>query len=423
MTLYESYEDMPKINNLSQDDIFISDSTIRDGSQMPGIVMTREFKIKCYEYLHKIGIEKVEAFVFNKREIDAVKTMLDIGYECPVVTGWARAVPADIDKVLAVDGLHETGILMSVSDSHIFAKMRLSGRQQAEEKYLNALQYAVDHGLKTRAHLEDMTRADNPGFTYPLVKKILEIDPNCIIRICDTVGYGLPFEQFGEPYSVPSMVQSLKKIGAKNIETHIHDDYGLGAANSLSGYLAGANWTSVTFLGIGERAGNTGMEKILLFLADRVEGFKKYNLSCLTEFAHYMEKSIGIKLPSNKPVVGRNVFAHESGIHASGVLKNPFIYEAYPPELVGGERFVLLGDSSGLDSVKHKVEETMRELLNIDIKINKTDPRLKKIQDEIQSLYDNELRTSCISDEELVYYVEKYFLNRPIREGEEEVTF
>lgn len=416
MSLYESYEDMPKLKKLSQDNIFISDSTIRDGSQMPGIVMTREFKIKCYEYLHRIGIEKIEAFVFNKREVDAVKTMLDIGYDVPAVTGWARAVPADIDKVLAVDGLNETGILMSVSDSHIFAKMRLSDREQAEHKYLTALQYAVDHGLKTRAHLEDITRADNIGFTYPLAEKILEIDPDCVIRICDTVGYGLPFEGFGEPYSIPEIVGSLKKIGAKNIETHIHDDYGFGAAGSFAGYLAGANWCSMTFLGIGERAGNTGMEKLLLTLADRVEGFDKYDLSCLTEFANYMEKSIGIKIPSNKPVVGRNVFAHESGIHASGVLRNPFVYEAYPPELVGGHRFVLLGDSSGLDTVKYKVEETMHRLLNIEITIDKDDPRLKKIQKEIQSLYDNELRTSCISDEELTYYVEKYFLMRSIRE-------
>ncbi|KAF5423945.1 MAG: putative isopropylmalate/homocitrate/citramalate synthase [Candidatus Methanocomedens sp.] len=397
----------------------MSDSTIRDGSQMPGVVMSKNHKLQIFEYLHQIGIEKLETFVFNHRDKEAARSMLNKGYEFPEVTGWARANPADIDLVLEMDGIEETGILMSVSDSHVIDKMGLPNREAAEEKYLDALQYAVDHGLRTRAHIEDMTRADNYGFVFPLVEKLIEIDPDCIIRLCDTLGMGIPFEGVDEPYGIPTMVKYLHdEMNVKNIETHVHDDFGLGMANTLAGYWHGANWSSLTFLGIGERAGNTEIEKVVLFLHERIEGFDKYNLEAVTEFARFMEREIGIRVPRNKAVVGKNIFAHESGIHTAGVIKNPFTYEAYLPELVGGKRLLLIGDSSGLEVLRHKVEETLNELMGVRAKVMKRDPRLKEIQDHIHRLYDEELRVSSISDEELRGYVEKYFMFEPIVESE-----
>ncbi|MCD4809798.1 MAG: isopropylmalate synthase, partial [Methanosarcinales archaeon] len=222
MKVYKNYDDLPKIKFPRGQEVFISDSTIRDGSQMPGVVMSKNHKLQIFEYLHKIGIEKLETFVFNHRDKEAVKSMLKKGYEFPEVTGWARANTADIDLVLEMDGIEETGILMSVSDSHIIDKMGLPNREAAEEKYLDALQYAVDHGLRTRAHIEDMTRADNYGFVFPLVEKLIEIDPDCIIRLCDTLGMGIPFEGVDEPYGIPSMVKYLHdEMNVKNIETHV----------------------------------------------------------------------------------------------------------------------------------------------------------------------------------------------------------
>jgi len=419
MKLYKDYDDLPRIKLPLGQEVFISDSTIRDGSQMPGIVMSKKQKMQIFEFLHKIGIEKLESFVFNPRDKESVKAMIRKGYEYPEVTGWARANPADIDLILEADGIKETGILMSVSDSHIIDKMGLPDRNAAEEKYIDAIQYAVDHGLQTRAHIEDMTRADNHGFVYPLIKKIIEIDPDCTIRLCDTLGMGIPFLSVEEPYGIPQIVQHLKnEIGVKNIETHIHDDFGLGVANTLAGYWYGANWSSLTFLGIGERAGNTEMEKILLFLQQRVEGFDKYNLEGVTEFARLVESELGIRVPRNKAVVGKNIFAHESGIHTAGVIKNPFTYEAYPPEIVGGKRQLLIGDSSGLEVLRHKIEETLNELIKVKTKVMKKDPRLKAIQADIQRLYEKELRISCISDEEIRGYVEKYFMFEPIVEAE-----
>lgn len=419
MKVYKNYDDLPKIKFPRGQDVFISDSTIRDGSQMPGVVMSKNHKLQIFEYLHQIGIEKLETFVFNHRDKEAARSMLNKGYEFPEVTGWARANPADIDLVLEMDGIEETGILMSVSDSHVIDKMGLPNREAAEEKYLDALQYAVDHGLRTRAHIEDMTRADNYGFVFPLVEKLIEIDPDCIIRLCDTLGMGIPFEGVDEPYGIPTMVKYLHdEMNVKNIETHVHDDFGLGMANTLAGYWHGANWSSLTFLGIGERAGNTEIEKVVLFLHERIEGFDKYNLEAVTEFARFMEREIGIRVPRNKAVVGKNIFAHESGIHTAGVIKNPFTYEAYLPELVGGKRLLLIGDSSGLEVLRHKVEETLNELMGVEAKVLKQDPRLKEIQDHIHRLYDQELRVSSISDEELRGYVEKYFMFEPIVESE-----
>ena len=416
MKIYKDYDDLPKIKLPLGQEVSISDSTIRDGAQMPGIVMKSQQKFQIYEYLHRIGIEKLETFVYNKRDRKAIDLMMDRGYEFPEITGWARANPADIDMVLDIDGIEETGVLMSVSDPHIVDKMGLT-RETAEEKYLTALQYAVDHGLRTRAHIEDMTRADNYGFTFPLIKKIMDIDPECTIRICDTIGFGIPFEGVDEPFGIPMITKYLKDdLNVKNIETHCHDDFGFAVANSIAGYWHGANWSNVTFLGIGERAGNAEMEKLLLFLARRIEGFDKYNLDAIMEFSKFMQDEIGIRIPRNKSVVGNNVFAHESGIHSAGVIKNPFTYEPYPPEIVGGKRIFLIGDSSGIEVLRYKVQETLNDLLEVSIEIDKNDKRLRAIQAEIQKLYNDEKRVSCISDEEIMAYVKKYFMfNQMVR--------
>ena len=415
--MYKKYEEMPKIKFPNgNEDINISDSTIRDGSQMAGIVMKKRHKLKIFEYLNKIKIEKLELFLFSDIDQAIAKEMLDKGYEYPEVTGWARANPNDIDLVLKIDAIKETGILMSVSDSHMFDKMGLKDKEEAEDKYLTALDYALDHGLRVRCHLEDITRSDIEGFVIPFSKQIIERSKDAIIRVCDTLNFGVSFMDVGFPYSIPKIIVELKNIGVKNIETHIHDDFGFGVAGTMAGYWYGANWSSLTFLGIGERAGNTELEKILLFLQYRLEGFDKYNLECLTEFSRYMENEIGIRVPRNKSVVGKNVFSHESGIHSAGVIKNPFTYEPYPPELVGGTRHLMIGPTSGTEVVRYKVEEALRDLMKIEVAVDKSDHRIQSIHKDIQKIYGEGSRRSCISDEEIRGYVEEYFMFRPIVE-------
>ena len=411
--MYRSYEEIPKIEIPGNPDVKISDSTLRDGSQMPGIVMKKSHKLKIFEYLHKMGIEKLECFVFNERDRIVAREMLERGYEHPEVTGWARASTNDIDMNLSIDGIEEVGILMSISDAHIFDKLGLANHEQARDKYVNAIEYAVDHGLKVRCHLEDTTRA-NPNFLLPLIKVLLSIEPNAIMRICDTINFGVPFEGLGLPFSIPDLVRSFKKAGAKNIEMHVHDDFGLGVANTLAGHWYGANWSSLTFMGIGERAGNTELEKILMFLFNRVKGFEKYNPRQLAELTKYLAQELPFRIPSNKAIVGENIFAHESGIHTDGILKNSFTYEPFPPELVGGQRALLIGDSSGREVVRHKIEEVLYELLGIRVNLEKDDERIKSIWSDIHKLYDEEARISSISNDELKEYALKYILSDEI---------
>jgi isopropylmalate/homocitrate/citramalate synthase len=415
--VYRSYNELPKIRlpeGREVADIHISDSTIREGAQMPGLTMRKEHKVTIYEYLHRLGIEKTESFLLNQKDRKAVKEMLDLGYDKPEVTGWARANTKDIDLIIDADGIEETGILMSVSDAHIFDKLELKSREEAAEKYIDAFEYALDHGLKVRCHLEDITRSDVEGFVLPLVSEMVARAPDTIMRICDTINYGIPF-LYDLPYSVPRIITVLKESGVRNIETHIHDDFGFGVAASIAGFWYGANWSNLTFLGMGERAGVGELEKVIVFLEQRVENFHKYNLDCLAEFADYIEQNIGLRVPDNKAVVGRNVFAHESGIHTAGVIKNPFVYEPYPPELVGAKRKLMIGATSGSEVIRHKIEELLREKRRVQgdeimsPKLDKKAPQFKAIQADIRRKYENE-RTSCISDEELRDYIEQYFL-------------
>ena len=259
--MYRSYAEMPKIELPGDIEVKISDSTLRDGSQMPGIVLKKAQKLRIFELLHEMGIEKLECFLFNDRDRTLAREMLDYGYESPQITGWARANEKDIDTSISMEGIDEVGILMSISDTHIFDKLGLSDREQARDKYTEALQYAVDHGLKVRCHLEDITRADIPNFVIPLVKDLLSIAPDAIFRICDTLNYGLPFEDTPLPYSIPQIVRNFKEIGAVNLEMHVHDDFGLGVANTLAGYWHGANWSSLTFMGVGRGQGIPNLKK------------------------------------------------------------------------------------------------------------------------------------------------------------------
>lgn len=411
------YDDLPKISlpdGRDPNEICVSDTTIREGAQMPGVVMLKKHKVRIYDYLQRIGIEKTETFLYDESDREAVKEMLDM-YSTTEVTGWARANREDIDLILKFDEISETGILMSVSDSHILQKIGFESREKAKESYIDVLEYAVSHGLRPRCHLEDITRADIENFVLPFVREILDIAPNAIIRICDTLNFGIPFmDDF--PYSIPRIVESLKEIGVRDVETHIHDDFGFGTAASIAALWHGANWVNATFLGMGERAGVAELEKIIVFLELRVKGFHKYNIECLTEFAEYVEREMGFRVPLNKAVVGKNVFAHESGIHAAGVLKNPFVYEPFPPEVVGAERKLVIGATSGRELIRHKIEEILREN-GVEISLSKNDARVEAVFKEIKAQYERG-RTSCITDEEMREFIRIYFYD--IKDGDRE---
>lgn len=402
--MFMDYEDLPEVE--LPDEVFISDSTLREGVQMPGVVMSQDVKLRIHEFLHRIGVEKLECFLFNERGKDLAREMLDRGYDKPEVTAWARAVPDDIDVVLEFDEIEETGLLMSVSDTHLFDKIGFEDYDEARETYLEGLQYAVDHGLRPRCHIEDITRASVDEFAFPFIEDVLDVAPNAVIRLCDTLGYGVPYHPSDLPFSVPILTRKVEDMGAEEIEWHVHDDFGMAVANSISGYFHGAEWANLSFFGMGERAGIAELEKILVFLGTRC-GVDKYDLSHVKEAAEFMENEANYDVPDNKASVGKNVFSHESGIHSSAVSKNPFTYEPYPPELVGAERSMMVGDSSGRGAVAKKLQAAL-ERRGVDRDLEKDDPVVQKVFDDIQRQYDEEGRRSCITDEEFDDYVETY---------------
>jgi len=354
---------------------------------MPGIFLNESHKLRIFEYLHRIGIEKLECFVFSPSDRAVAERMLEKGYTHPAVTAWARANRDDIEAVARVRGIRETGILMSVSDLHIFKKMGFASRPEAERSYLDAMAYALEKGLAVRCHLEDITRADFHGFVAPLVEKMLRIAPDAVIRVCDTVGIGLPDPRAELPRGIPRLIRALKDLGVRHIETHMHDDFGLAVANSLIGFDYGADWTSAAFLGIGERAGNAAMEEILINLA-HTEGLQsRYDLSCLAELARFMEAELGLVIPGNKAVVGKNAFVHRSGIHGAAVIKEPRTYEPFPPELVGGRRELVAGPTSGLEIVTYKVNEILAAYKR-GVSLSKDDPRIRAIFEEVRGFYE-----------------------------------
>ena len=189
----------------------------------------------------------------------------------------------------------------------------------------------------------------------------------------------------------------------------MHDDFGNAVANSLAGFDYGAGWTSAALLGIGERAGNAAMEEILINL-HYTEGFEgRYDLSCLMELVRFMEAELGIVVPGNKAVVGKNVFVHRSGIHAAAVIRDPRTYEPFPPELIGADRALIAGPTSGLEIVAYKVNEVLAAR-RMGMTLSKDDPRIRAIFEEIRGFYDgNERRQRAdVSSEELETLVLKH---------------
>lgn len=403
--MIRNYEDLPKIQFNNSKEIKISDSTFREGAQMPGVIIKSEDKLEIYKYLNKIGIEKIETFLYNKRDKKLVNQISDFGFEKPELTGWIRSKKSEVSLLTEFEEIKETGILMSVSDAHIFDKLGFDSREEARKQYLEVLQEVVDQGLTPRCHIEDITRASLKDFVFPFIEEIHEIAPEAIIRVCDTLNFGIPFND-GLPYSIPRIVQEIDSIGVEDIELHIHDDYGLGVSNVLAGFRAGANWGNLTFMGLGERSGVAELEKVLLFLEDRL-GINKYDLTVLNDFADYLEENASYNVPNNKAIVGKNVFAHESGIHTDGVIKNPMTYEPYPPEKVGAKRKFIIGDSSGKEVVSKKIN-TILERKEYDKSFNKNDKEVKRIYDNIQRIYDEEERESSILDEELFELIKKH---------------
>jgi len=328
-------------------EIKIVDTTLRDGEQTAGVVFSKAEKLQIARMLDEIGVHQIEAGipVMGGDEEEAIKAIVKAGLKASIM-GWNRAVISDIEASLRC-GVDAVAISISTSDIHIKYKLKKT-REWVLENMVKATEFAKKHGVYISVNAEDASRTDLE-FLLQFARAAKEAGADRL-RFCDTVG-------IMEPFTIYEIVKTIiEKVGIP-VEMHTHNDFGMATANALAGVRAGATYVGVTVNGLGERAGNAALEEVVMalkYIYNIDVGIKTYKLK---ELCEYVAKASARELPVNKAIVGKNIFAHESGIHADGVIKYPKTYEVFSPEEVGGERQIVIGKHSGTHALIRKFQE------------------------------------------------------------------
>ncbi|MHC4327970.1 MAG: 2-isopropylmalate synthase [Planctomycetota bacterium] len=393
------------------DKIWITDTTFRDGQQARP-PYTPEQILKVYDFLHTIDggtglIRQCEFFLYSERDRKAVQLCQDRGYKFPEITGWIRAVPADF-KLVSQMGLTETGILTSASDYHIFLKLRKT-RAQAMNVYLDVVKAALDNGVIPRCHFEDITRADYEGFVLPFAAELMKLAQSynkpVKIRLCDTLGFGLPWSTVSLPRSVPKLIHGLRQIGVRPewLEWHGHNDLHKVQVNAATAWLYGCCAANAAIFGIGERTGNPPLEALVVEHAQIKGQSPGVNYAAITELYEYAASELGFEIPHNYPLAGKDFNVTRAGIHADGLLKNEEIYNCFDTKkLLNRPVSVAITDKTGAAGIKHWIEARYK------IEIPKHDIRITKIKDKIDAEYSAN-RVSAISNEEMFEWARQAF--------------
>lgn len=327
--------------------VLINDTTLRDGEQAASIAFNIEEKIAIATFLDTIGVDEIEVGIpaMGKAEQNAIAAICELGLQAKLL-GWNRAVIADIQACIAC-GLKRVHISIPVSAIQINAKFE--GKWQLVlEKLKDSINFALDQGLFVSVGGEDSSRAED-NFLLDVVLSAQELGASRF-RYCDTVGILEPFTTYTK---VKQLVTSL----TIPIEMHTHNDFGLATANALAGIKAGALSVNTTVNGLGERAGNAALEEVVMTLKHLYHYDLNIDTRRLIEISRLVASASGYDLPPWKAVVGDNNFAHESGIHAHGVLQNPSTYEPFAPEELGTSRRLVIGKHSGRHLLSSVLEQ------------------------------------------------------------------
>lgn len=318
--------------------IIIDDTTLRDGEQTAGVMFTRAEKISIARMLDAAGVQEIECGIpaMGKAEQSAVRTLVDLGLRARLIT-WNRAVVSDIRASLAC-GVTAVDISLSVSDIMIAHKLRKS-REWVMEQLKEALGFAKENGLYVSVGGEDAGRAD-PCFLVELLRLSRSMGADRF-RFCDTLGILDPFDMYEKISMLRRAVPDL------DLEVHTHNDLGMATANALAGIRAGARFVNTTVNGLGERAGNAALEEVVMALKVARGVDTGIDTQRFRDLSRLVGKASRRPVPPWKAVVGERVFAHESGIHADGVIKNPKNYEGFDPAEVGLRRYLVVGKHSG----------------------------------------------------------------------------
>ena len=409
------YDEVPKIAfndrvvpHHMPDDIWITDTTFRDGQQSREPYTTEQI-VRIYDYFHKLGgpngkIRACEFFLYSKKDRDAVEKCLEKGYQFPEVTSWIRANKKDFQLVKDM-GLKETGILVSCSDYHIFYKMKMT-RFQAMFHYLSIVRDCLDMGISPRCHLEDITRADIYGYVIPFCLELMKLSEEYKIpvkvRCCDTMGYGVNYPGAVIPRSVQGIIYGIMThagVPSEMIEWHGHNDFYKAVSNSTTAWLYGACGVNCSLFGIGERTGNTPLEAMVFEYAQLRGSLDGMDTTVITELKEYYEKEIGYTVPSRTPFVGKNFNVTRAGIHADGLLKNEEIYNIFDTEkFLNRPVLVSVSNTSGLAGIAHWINTYYK--LPAEKKLDKECELVKMVKTWVDHEYD-EGRVTVITDDEL----------------------
>ncbi len=335
----------------------IFDTTLRDGEQVPGSQLTTEEKIVVATQLEKLGVDIIEAG-FPVSSPGDFRSVVEISKAVrePIICALSRAVPGDIDA--AADALQyakrariHTGI--GSSDIHIQHKFNTT-REKIIERAIAATKYAKSKVEDVEFYCEDAGRADLV-FLSQLVEAVIGAGAT-VVNIPDTTGYCLP-DEYGN--KIKYIFEHVSNIHKATISIHCHNDLGLATANSIAGINQGARQVEVTINGIGERAGNTSLEEVVMALKVHQElGLETgINTQHIYPTSQLVSKMMRMPVQANKAIVGRNAFAHSSGIHQDGFLKNNLNYEIMNPQDVGVDKSdIVLTARSGRHALKHRLE-------------------------------------------------------------------
>ena len=337
--------------------IQIFDTTLRDGEQVPGCQLKTEEKVIIAKELEALGVDVIEAGFPISSPGDFLSVVeISKAVKETIVCGLTRSKKEDIDVAAealrhARYGRIHTGI--GSSDVHIKHKFR-SSREQVLEQGVWATQYAKSKGYEVEFYAEDAGRADLV-FLAQLVEAVIAAGAD-VVNIPDTTGYCLP-HLYGK--RIQYLVENVKNIDKAVISVHCHNDLGMATANTISGLINGARQAEVTINGIGERAGNTSLEEIAMTLQVHkdLDFYTNIKSERLFELSHLVSSMMHMPVQANKAIVGKNAFAHSSGIHQDGFLKHAENYEIINPADVGvPSSSIVLTARSGRAALKHRVE-------------------------------------------------------------------
>jgi len=380
-------------HSLSKDKIFIFDTTLRDGEQVPGCQLNTVEKIEVAEALEDLGVDIIEAGfpISSPGDLNSIIEVSKV-VKKPVICALARAVKIDIDA--AAESLKKAKhgrihTFISSSDIHIQHQFN-STREKILEQAIEAIKYAKKFAEDVEFSAMDAGRTENE-FLAKFVEASIKAGATTI-NIPDTTGYCLPNE-FGE--KIKYLFDHAKGIEDVIISVHCHNDLGLATANTIASVQNGARQIEVTINGVGERAGNTSLEEAVMILKTRQDMNAQTNINTTKIFptSRLVSRLMRMPVQPNKAIVGRNAFAHSSGIHQNGVLKNKFTYEIMNPEDVGiSQNSLALTARSGRSALKHHLERLGYKDLSQE-KIDDTYRKFVDLADKVKDVTDDDLRS------------------------------